>query len=181
MTLTLVQLKNILRTLKHKRPKNISIIKQVYNIQYLTNNALRRDRTEMQQLLKLLDDNSYVSRYRMCEDEFTIRDIFWTHPNSIKLFNKFPTMFILDSTHKTNKYRLTLLEMVGVTLTEKTYSNGFAFLEYEKKDNFTWALEVCRALLKIQGEMPKAIVTDRDTTLMNSVAKLFHYSNELLY
>ncbi|XP_050876358.1 uncharacterized protein LOC127080069 [Lathyrus oleraceus] len=65
MILNLVQPKNIPVTLKRKRPKNVSNIKQVYNIRYQTNKALRRNRTEMQSLLKLLDDNSYVSRYRM--------------------------------------------------------------------------------------------------------------------
>ncbi|CAK8563106.1 unnamed protein product [Lathyrus sativus] len=86
----------------------------------------------MQQLLKLLDDNSYVSQYQTCDDGVTIRDIFWTHPDSIKLFNTFSTVLILDSTYKTNKYRVLLFEMVGVTSTEKTYSVGFAFLECEK-------------------------------------------------
>ncbi|XP_050909874.1 protein FAR1-RELATED SEQUENCE 5-like [Lathyrus oleraceus] len=161
MTLNLFQPKNILVTLKRKRPGNISNIKQVYNIRYQTNKALRGDRTEMQQLLKLLDyrSNSYVSRYRTYEDGVTVRDIFWTHPDSIKLFNTFPTVLILDSTYKTNKYRIPLLEMVGVTSTEKTYSVGFAFLKCKKEDNFTWALEVCQTLLKDQGEMPKAVVT----------------------
>ncbi|XP_050889051.1 uncharacterized protein LOC127094235 [Lathyrus oleraceus] len=142
MTLNLVQPKNILATLKRKRPKDISNIKQVYNIRYQTNKALRRDRIEMQQLLKLLDDNSYVSRYRTCKDEVVVRDIFWTYPNYIKLFNMFPIMLILDSTYKTNEYILSLLEMVCVTSTDKTYSVGFSFLECEKEDNFTWALEV---------------------------------------
>lgn len=64
MTLNLVQTKNILATLKRKKPKNISNIKQVYNIRYQTNQTLIWDRTEMQQLLKLLDDNSYVCRYQ---------------------------------------------------------------------------------------------------------------------
>ena len=45
-------------------------------------------------------------------------------------------MLIIDSTYKTNKYKLPLLEIVGVTSTEKTYSVGFAFLECEKEDNF---------------------------------------------
>ena len=94
----------------------------------------------MQQLLKLLGDNNYASRYRMCEGGITVRDIFWTHYDSIKLFNTFLTVLILDLTYKTNKYRLPLLEMVGVTSTEKTYSVGFSFLECEKEDNFTWAL-----------------------------------------
>ena len=69
-------------------------------------------------------------------------------------------MLIIDSTYKTNKYKLLLLEIIGVTSTEKTYSVGFAFLECEKKDSFQWDLEVCRSMLKDQEDMPKVIVTD---------------------
>ncbi|XP_050877400.1 protein FAR1-RELATED SEQUENCE 5-like [Lathyrus oleraceus] len=180
MTLNLVQPKNIFATLKLKRPENISNIKQVYNIRYQNNKSLRGDRTEMQQLLTLLDDNNYVSRYRTCEDEVTVRDIFWTHIHSIKLFNTFPTVLILDSTYKTNKYRLSLLEMVGVTSIEKIYYVGFAFLESEKEKNVTWALEVCQEMLKDQDEMSKVIVTNRDIVLMNSVANVFSISYALL-
>ncbi|XP_058779086.1 uncharacterized protein LOC131653062 [Vicia villosa] len=61
--------------------------------------------------------------------------------------------------------------MVGVTSTEKTYAISLSYLEYEKKDNFRWAIEVFRSLLKEQVEMPKTIVIDRDTALMNTVTK----------
>ncbi|XP_050893347.1 uncharacterized protein LOC127099463 [Lathyrus oleraceus] len=86
-------------------------IKKEYNIRYQANKTLRGDKTEMQQLLILLDDNSYMSRYRTDEDGITVKDIFYTHPDSIKLFNTFPTVLILDSLYKTNKYRLPLLKM----------------------------------------------------------------------
>ncbi|XP_050888789.1 uncharacterized protein LOC127093944 [Lathyrus oleraceus] len=109
---------------------------------YLTSKTLKGDKIEMQQLLKLLDDNNYLPKYRTCDDGVNVRDIFWTHPDSIKLFNTFPTVLILDSTYKTNKYKLPLLEMVDVTSTEKTYLVGFSFLVCEKEDSFTWALEV---------------------------------------
>ncbi|XP_058780723.1 protein FAR1-RELATED SEQUENCE 5-like [Vicia villosa] len=181
MILNFVQPKNILATLKWKKPGNVSNISQVYNIWYCTNKAIRGDRNEMQQLLKLLDDNSYVSRYRTCNDRVTVRNIFWTHPNLMKLFNTFSTVLILDSTYDTNKYRLPLFEMIGVTSTKKTYSVGFAFLECEKEDNFTWALEVCQSLLKEQFEMPKEIIMDRDTALMNVVAKVFPSANALFF
>ncbi|XP_058747057.1 uncharacterized protein LOC131620051 [Vicia villosa] len=62
--------------------------------------------------------------------------------------------------------------MVGVTSIEKTYVVGFAFLKCEKEDNFMWAVKVSRSLLREQVEMPKAIVTDRNTVLVNVVAKL---------
>ncbi|XP_050918616.1 uncharacterized protein LOC127136054 [Lathyrus oleraceus] len=57
--------------------------------------------------------------------------------------------------------------MVGVSSTKKT------FLESEKKENVTWTLKVCLEMLKDQEEIPKVIVIDRDTSLMNSVAKVF--------
>ncbi|CAK8537733.1 unnamed protein product [Lathyrus sativus] len=132
MTLNLVQPKNILATLKRKEPNNILNIMQVYNIRYRTNKVIRGDRSEMQQLLKLLDDNSYVSRYRTCDDGVTSRDIFWTHLDLIKFFNTFSIMLILDSTYKNNKYKLPLFEMVDVTSIEKTYVVGFSFLECKK-------------------------------------------------
>lgn len=70
----------------------------------------------MQQLLKLLNDTNCVSRYRTCEDKVIVRDIFWTHRDSIKLFNMFSNVLIINSMYKTNKYMLPLLKIVGVTL-----------------------------------------------------------------
>ncbi|XP_058726691.1 uncharacterized protein LOC131598070 [Vicia villosa] len=72
MTLNLIQPKNILVTLKQKEPNNISNIRQVYNIWYRANKAIKGDKSEVQQLLKLLDDNIYVSRYRTCDDGVTV-------------------------------------------------------------------------------------------------------------
>ncbi|XP_058746434.1 uncharacterized protein LOC131619343 [Vicia villosa] len=144
MTLSLVTPKNILASLKRKRPENTSNIKQVYNRRYQSKLAIRRDQTEMQPLLKLLNENNYVCRHRRGDDGVTIRYIYVTHSDSIKLFNMFPTVLIIDSRYKTNKYMLLLLKIVGVTSIEKTYSISFTFLECEKKDNFAWALEVCR-------------------------------------
>ncbi|XP_058751844.1 uncharacterized protein LOC131624939 [Vicia villosa] len=69
MSLVSVAPKNILAYLKRKRPVSVSNIKQVYNARYLNNTAIRGPRSKMQQLLKLLDDNHYVSRYTVCEDK----------------------------------------------------------------------------------------------------------------
>jgi len=41
----------------------------------------------------------------------------------------------------------------------------------QKEDNFTWTLQTCLDLLKSKDNMPKVIVTSRDTTLINVVAK----------
>ncbi|KAH1215974.1 hypothetical protein GmHk_13G037002 [Glycine max] len=45
------------------------------------------------------------------------------------------------STYKTNRYRIPLLDFVGVTPTAMTFSAGFAYLEGERVNNIVWALE----------------------------------------
>src|SRR3954464_8607576 len=148
LTIVKVAPRNILADLKRKKPDSVSNIKQVYNERHNLKVLNMGPRSKMQQLLKLLDDNKYVSSFRTSEDKVTVRDIFWTHPESIKLFNTFPTVLVMDSTYKTNKYRLPLLEIVGVISTDKTYSVGFAFLECEKEENFT-----CQSSLLPTGTM----------------------------
>src|SRR4051812_4757463 len=180
LTIVKVAPRNILADFKRKKPYSVSNIKQVYNERHNLKVLNMGPRSEMQQLLKLLGDNNYVSSFRTSEDKVTMRDIFWTHPESIKLFNTFPTVLVMDLMYKTNKYRLPLLEIFGVTSTDKTYSVEFAFLECEKEDNFTWALGICKSLLVDQEVMPNVIVTDRDSALMNAVDTVFPTSTALL-
>lgn len=72
------------------------------------------------------------------------------------------------------------MEIVGVTSTNMTFSFGFAFLEFEKEDNITWALKMCITMLKDQENMPHVIIIDQDTALMNLVAMVFPTSSTLL-
>jgi len=109
-----------------------------------------------------------------------VRDIFWTHQNDIKLFNTFSIVFVLNSTYKTNKYRLSLLEFVGVTSTKLTFSITFVYMMSEKEDNIIWALVRCRDLLHSKDISPKVIVTDRDNSLMNVVDIVFLEASTLL-
>ncbi|XP_004509805.1 uncharacterized protein [Cicer arietinum] len=58
-----------------------------------------------------------------------LRDIFWAHPDAITLVNNFHIILIMDSTYKTCRYRMLLLEIIGVTSTEMTFCVGFAYLQ----------------------------------------------------
>ena len=46
----------------------------------------------------------------------------------------------MDNTYKTKRYRLPLLEIVGVTPTEMTFCAAFVYMEVEREANFVWAL-----------------------------------------
>jgi hypothetical protein len=69
-----------------------------------------------------------------------VQDIFWAHEGSVKLFHTFPTTVILDATNKTNRYKLPLLEMVGVTSTNIACSILFSYMDSKRSDNYIWAL-----------------------------------------
>ena len=73
---------------------------------------------------------------------------------------------MMDTTYKTNKYRLSLLEIVRVTSTMLTFSS-------ERQSNFTWALERLGGLFMTSKGGPQLIVSDRDLTLMNDIATVF--------
>jgi len=109
-----------------------------------------------------------------------VRDILWCHPNVVKLSNACNLVFLIDSTYKTNRYRLSLLDFVGVTPTRMTFSTSFVYLEGERVNNVVWALERFRGIFLRSDALPRVIVTDRDLTLMNAVNTVFPECTNLL-
>ncbi|KAH1222203.1 Protein FAR1-RELATED SEQUENCE 5 [Glycine max] len=152
MTKSIVKPRNILLTLKEHNANNCTTIKQIYNARSAYCSSIRGSDTEMQHLMKLLEWDQYIHWQRL-KDEDVVRDIFWCHPDAVKLINAY-------NTYKTNGYRLPLLDFVGVTPTRMTFSAGFTYLECE------------RIFLKCDA-LPGVIVTDRDLALMNAVKTVF--------
>ena len=88
--------------------------------------------------------------------------------------------FFIDNTYKTNRYRLPLLDFVGVTPTGMTFFARFVYLEGERVNNVVWALERFRGLFLRRDRLPIVIVTDRDLALMNAVKNVFSECTNLL-
>ncbi|XP_052726205.1 uncharacterized protein LOC108332571 [Vigna angularis] len=136
---------NILLTLKQNNDRNVTTIKQIYNARHAYNRSLRGSRTELQQLMMLLDRDKYIHWSRCADDSEVVTDL----------------------------YRLPLLEIVGMTSTGLTFSTTFAFLSTERQSNFTWALEKLKGLFLTSEGGPKVVVTDRYLALMNAIANVF--------
>jgi len=109
-----------------------------------------------------------------------VRDLFWCHPDAVKLCNVCHLVFLIDSTYKTNRYKLLLLDFVGVTPTRMTFSVGFAYLEGECVNNLVRALEQFRGLFLRNNCLPIVIVIDRDLALMNALKIVFPECTNLL-
>jgi len=130
-------------------------------------------------LLVRIDTLADTRTHRL-KDEDVVHDIFWCHPDAMKLVNACNLMFLIDNTYKTNRYKLPLLHLVGVTPTGMTFSIGFAYLEGERLNNVVWALERFRGIFLRCDALPGVIVTDRDLTLMNVLKTIFPECTNLL-
>jgi len=173
MTKILTVPRNIHTNLKQNNKESVTTIKQVYNVQTRWRKGERGNMTELQYLISKLVEHKYVYYTRCNGEETTLEDIFFAHPESIKLLNTFPTVLAMDSTYKTNNHRMSLFKIVGCTSTKMTYSIGFSFLHFELEENFTWPLTMVKGLLSSKDDMPKVIITDRDGALMKAVGTVF--------
>ncbi|CAJ2645701.1 protein FAR1-RELATED SEQUENCE 5-like [Trifolium pratense] len=140
--------RHIVLDLKDQNPESVVDATLVYRKRHMMQIQERGSRTELQHLLQLLDDAKYVSCNRRKDDDSDVlSDIFWAHPDSIKLLNLFPIVLVMDCTYKTNKYRQPLLEITGITSTNMTFAVGFAYMESEKTNNYHWALGKLKELI----------------------------------
>ena len=131
MTKSLTVPRNILTNLKQNNKESVTTIK-VYNVRTRWRKGERGNMTELQYLISKLVEHKYVYYTRCNSEETTLKDLFFAYPESIKLLNTFPTVLVMDSTYKTNNYRMSLFEIVGCTSTKMTYSVGFIFLHFER-------------------------------------------------
>jgi len=133
---TLVKPINIILTMKERNEKNVTTIKQVYNAMSAQRRSQRGHKKEMQQFILLLERDMCVHWYKCEEVSNVVQDICRTHPDSVKLVNSFNIVILMDSTYKMNKYRMSLLEVVGITSTGLTFSVAVCLLAIGKENNF---------------------------------------------
>ncbi|CAL5383046.1 unnamed protein product [Camellia sinensis] len=60
-----------------------------------------------------------------------------------------------------------------------TFSVAFAYLQYERVDNYAWVLATLRDVMD-GFVVPTIIVTDRKLALMNAIQKIFPSARHLL-
>ncbi|KAH1229238.1 Protein FAR1-RELATED SEQUENCE 5 [Glycine max] len=151
MTKSMVKPRNILLILKEHNANSFTTIKQIYNARSAFRSSIRGSDLEMQHLMKLLERDQYICSHKI-KDEDVVCDIFWCHPDAVKLVNACNLVFLIDNTYKTNWYRLPLLDFVGVTPIGMTFSAGFAYVECERVNNLVQALQRFRGLfLKLKA------------------------------
>jgi len=149
LTTSLVLPRNILLNLKTKRQDCKTNTKKEYNERQQIWKSNRGDKTVLQYEISKLEEHNYVY-FTLNIVKVLLLKTFWAHPTSVKLFNNFPTVLVMDSIYKTNTYRMPMFEIVGVTSTDLTYYVAFGFVTHEKEENFVWVLQMMLKLFKFK-------------------------------
>ena len=129
--------------------------------------------------MKLLERDQYIHWHKL-KDEDVVCDIFWSHPDAVKLSNACNLVFLIDITYKNNRCKLSLLDIVGVTPIGTTFFASYGYLAGEHLTNVVWALELFRSISLRRDALSGVIVIDRDLALMNAVKIVFSESTNLL-
>ncbi|KAM0071805.1 putative MULE transposase domain, FHY3/FAR1 family [Helianthus debilis subsp. tardiflorus] len=170
---------NILLTIRNQNPQSMCILQDIYNVIKKFKFRMYAGRTPMQVLEQHLAEKEYNYFTRENPSTNVVEDIFFVHPHSLTLWRAFPHVLMIDTTYKTNEYKLPFVQVIDVTSTHKSFCVAHAFISKEKQDNFLWVLEKLRDMLQECME-PRVIITDRDLALMNACDKVFPNASKLL-
>lgn len=174
-----VKPRDILSTIKKQYPDNVSTKKTVYNQCQKLRLKKNAGRTPMQVVMSFLQEEGYVFYDRANDSTNELEDLFFAHPRSLEIWRAFPHVLLMDVTYKTTMFETPLLQIVGVTSTNKTFCVAFVFMHKEKISNYTWALK-CLLSLMDKCLHPRVIVTDRDLALMRACNNVFPGAKRLL-
>jgi hypothetical protein len=173
--------REILSILKQKDPSNTTGIRSIYNAISINKEAKRGGLTQTQYVLEQLIKKGYLHDFITNQDTNEITDIVWVHPTSLQLSVNFSSVLVIDATYKTNEYRKPLLEVVGITSTNLSYSLMFAYLNNERAERVTWALDTLKKWMVGKGaSLPLVFVTDRDLALMKAIETCFPTARHIL-
>ncbi|KAJ9539294.1 hypothetical protein OSB04_032027 [Centaurea solstitialis] len=144
----------ILSTIKGRNVENASTSKTIYN--EIQNIKTRNDagRPKMQVVVDFFVQRNYDFETRLNDETNELEDLFFIHPISLELWRAFPQLL----------YEIPLLEIVGVTSTNRTFCIAFVFMHKEKISNYTWALGCLKSII-YDNFYPDVIVTDRELVI----------------
>ncbi len=127
-----------------------------------------------------LDQEGFWSRVQYAPDG-RVTAVLFAHPDSLAYLQAYPDTLLLDCTYKTNRYKMPLLDMVGVDACQRSFCIAFAFLNGEGEEDYLWALTRLKSLYELcNTRLPSVILTDRWLACMNAIATCFPSSTALL-
>ncbi|KAI5676693.1 hypothetical protein M9H77_07643 [Catharanthus roseus] len=120
--------RNILRFFREQDIGCAISAEKIYNVVAKIKKDRMQGRNTVEEVICLSAQWDYTVFYRNREGSYVLSDIVVAHPTSIAMIRTWPYVLIMDTTYKTNKYKMLLLEFVGMTLTGKNFTVATTFM-----------------------------------------------------
>jgi hypothetical protein len=105
------------------------------------------------------------------DDDSRLRNVFWADARSREAYNFFGDVITFDTTYLTNKYDMPFAPFVGVNHHGQSILLGAGLILSEDTETFVWLFKCW--LECMNGQAPKAIMTDQDKAMKNAIAIVF--------
>ncbi|CAB4394027.1 unnamed protein product [Rhizophagus irregularis] len=135
-------------------------------------------RTPIQALIDKLKKGDFIYEYE-CDNAGCVTHLFFAHNDSVALTRQYSSVLIMDCTYKTNKFKMPLLNVVGITSFNTTFYSCFIFMKGEEMTDYQWALTHVSRLFDGISK-PGVIVTDRELAFMKALEIILSDSANLL-
>ncbi|XP_074266044.1 uncharacterized protein LOC141588503 [Silene latifolia] len=157
------------RTRDKPQPTNA----QIYSEANKVRREIRGTLNTAQQMLALAVAAKYVEWHKSDPETKELGHVFMSHPEAVKLFHAYPHVVLIDSTYKTNVYKIALVEVVGVTPCGSSFLIVALLLSSESENDYGWMLMRLRELLSCAGSSISAFVTDQEMDLIAALESLY--------
>ena len=159
----------ILASLRQQDPTAIITAQDVYNAKKAMRAEDLGGRHPIEVLLDELQEQD-IQHDLQRSSTGHITHLFFVPKKDVAHAHEFPYVIILaDCTYKTNKFKMPLLHVVGMTSTNQSFSICFAYMSGETQTDYQWAL--LRVKTMYGDTLPLVVVTDRELALMNAIAQ----------
>jgi hypothetical protein len=169
-----------IRSYLRNHSETLATQQDIYNCIAQGKRDLAKGQSNIHALANELDSEGFWNRMQLDEDG-RVTAVLFAHPQSLAYLKSYPDLLILDCTYKTNKYKMPLLDIVGVDACQRSFCIAFAFLSGEDEGDYIWALDRLRSMYELCGaRLPSVILTDRCLACMNAVSRCFPAAVSLL-
>jgi MULE transposase domain len=93
-------------------------------------------------LTSLPDEGNWIFNYEKNTDD-VVTALFCTQRTCLEILRMNPYILIMDCTYKTNKYKMPLLDIVGILAISATFFVGFGFIQNDPMISSCEAWNLC--------------------------------------
>ena len=178
--------KQILSSLRLNGNSNNPLLKpkDIYNQQANHRSEKLGPLTPIQSLMRELHHHENWWMAYGADHANQIERLFFVKTTSYKVLKQNHEVLLMDSTYKTNSYRMPLCIISGVTPLNTSFYVGFCFLSSESVEEYQWVLDCIKKIyIELDIPDPTVLATDGDRSIIKAIAaipKIFPAAKHLL-